>query len=156
EDRTLLSTIQLTNGALAYAPDFGVVNTALTLSHNAATHRYTFVDTAEVIVLLGNFISPTGNLSHTVSFGDGNISSIAVNLVGNHSNTVNIEQTLAAAPVTVHLGNGHDTVNVSPSAQNLNTIQGAIAIHGGLGNDRLNVYDNSNGAAQTFSLGAGS
>jgi hypothetical protein len=152
EDRTLLSTITLTNGALVYLPSTGSLHD-LTISD--ATHRYTFVDTAENITLVGSFISPSGNGTHAVSFGDGNISSIALN-TGNQDFHVNVEQTLAIAPLTVNLGSGFDQVFVSPTARNLNSIQGAITIHGGLGTDYLTVNDQSNAAAQTFSIGAGS
>src|SRR5262249_14258462 len=79
EDRTLLSTLTLTNGALVYSPNTFVAN-SLSMSHNLATHRYTFVDTAEDITLVGTFSSPSGDFTHTVSFGDGNINSITVNM----------------------------------------------------------------------------
>jgi hypothetical protein len=154
EERTLLSTLTLTGSALVYAPST-FVNNALTISDNPATHRYTFIDTAEDITLVGNFSGPSGDFTHTVSFGDGNISFITVNMF-NQDFTVGIEQTLANVPVTVNLGNGNDTVDVSPSARNLNNIQGTIAVHGGLGNDSVYVYDQSNAAAQTFSMVAGS
>jgi hypothetical protein len=158
EDRNLLSTLSLglyTAGALVYTPDTSVTNT-LSISDNPATHRYTIVDTNENITLFyGPFINPTGGFTHTVSFGDGNITSIAVN-TGNQNFTVNIEQSLSGAPVTVNLGNGTDAVNVSPAAHNLDNIQGAINVHPGTGTDSLNVYDQSNTFGQTFSLGASS
>ena len=158
EDRTLLSTLSLglyTTGALVYTPDTSVANT-LTISDNPATHRYTIVDTSENITLFyGPFINPTGGFTHTVSFGDGNITSIAVN-TGNQNFTVNIEQSLSGAPVTVNLGSGTDAVNVSPTAKNLDNIQGAITVQAGAGTDSLNVNDQSIAVTQTFSLGASS
>jgi hypothetical protein len=154
EQRTLLSTLTLTNGALVYAPTTSIANT-VTMSHSAATHRYTFVDTTEAISLLGGFISPSGDDTHTVSFGDGNITSIAVN-TGNQDFHVNIEQTLAVAPVTVNLGNGTDVVNISPSASDLGSIQGAIAIHGAQGTAGLGVFDAAIANDENFSIGAGS
>jgi hypothetical protein len=153
EARTLLSTLTLSGGALVYVPSTSANNT-LTISDNPATHRYTFVDTAEVITLVGSFTNPSGNLTHTVSFGDGNIISIAVNM-GNQSFNVNIEQTLAGAPVTVNMGAGTDTVNVSPVAHNLDNIRGPITLHAGVGIDSLNVYDNSNPHDQAYTLDAG-
>src|SRR6516162_3398369 len=112
EDRNLLSTLTLSGGALVYAPSTNL-NNNLIISHDAATHRYTFVDANEYFALLGVFINPSGEGTHTVSFGDGNISSIAVN-TGDQDFTVNIEQTLANAPVAVNFGAGSDVVNVSP------------------------------------------
>jgi hypothetical protein len=157
EDRTLLSTLTLLfNGNVVYAPATSVAN-ALSLSYNAATQRYTVVDTNENITLTnsGAFINPSGNGTHTVSFWYGNISWFTVNM-GNQNFTVNIEQTVSGRPVYVNLGGGTDAVNISPAAHNLDNIQGAINVQGGIGIDSLNVYDQSNAAAQTFSLGASS
>jgi len=42
KDRTLLSTLTLTNGALLYATSTSAATNSLTMSDNAATHRYTF------------------------------------------------------------------------------------------------------------------
>jgi hypothetical protein len=152
EDRNLLSTLTLSGGALIYAPSSGFNNT-LTISDNPATHRYTFVDATENIALGGSFISPSGNHTHTASFGDGNIGSITVNMF-NQEFVVNIENTLVSVPLTVNLGNGADTVDVSPTAHNLNNIGGLITVHTGLGTDSLNVFDQSNGANQDFTLAA--
>jgi hypothetical protein len=153
EDRTLLSTLTLmTNGSLVYRPSTSVAN-SLTMYHNAATHRYTFLDAAENITLTGNFINPLGNGNYTVSFGDGNIHFITVNMP-NQNFTVNIEQTLANAPVTVNELNVNNVVNISPIAKNLNNIQGTVYVYGGqVGTiHSINVYDSSNTAAQTFSM----
>src|SRR5262245_53098498 len=148
EDRTLLSTLTLGGGALVYTPSTSAGN-ILSIYDNATTHRYTFVDSNEYITLVGSFISPAGGGTHTVSFGDGNISSIVVN-TGNQDFTVEINQTLASAPVTVNLGNGNDNVAVSPATANLNGIQGAITVHTGGGTDTLTVDDEFNTDAQTY------
>jgi hypothetical protein len=129
EDRTLLSTVALVSDGVSYAPSTSVAN-SVTLSHNSATHRYTFVDTAETISLVesfGNFISPSGNGTHTVSFGDGNIPGFSVS-TGNQNFMVNIEGTVAYSQNFVHLGTGIDTVNISPAAHNLNNILGQVTI----------------------------
>jgi hypothetical protein len=154
EGRTLLSTLTLmANGSLVYAQLTAAPNT-LTVSDNPATHRYTFADAAENITLVGSFSNPSGNFTHAASFGDGNIHFITVNMTSPDF-TVNIEQTLAIAPVTVNELAGGSIVNISPSARNLNNIQGPIYIYGGeQGFPAMNVYDNSNTAAQTFSLSA--
>jgi acrosin len=154
EERALPSVLSLSNGALTYTPSTSFAN-SLSISDDSATHRYTFVDTAENISLVGNFLNPSGNFSHSVSFGDGNITSIAVNTF-NQDFTVNIEQTLAFVPVTVYLGNGTDTVSVSPVAHNLTNIQGAINVHLGLGTDSLNVDDQSSSGSQTFTMDSSS
>jgi hypothetical protein len=151
EDRTLLSTLALVSDGVSYTPSTTVAN-SVTLSHNPATHRYTFVDTAETISLVGSFISPSGNGTHTVSFGDGNIPAISIYAHGQNF-TVNIEDTVAGVTVGVDLGNGTDTVNVSPAAHNLNNIQGQIhLVSSSVALLSLNVYDQSNTAAQTFNI----
>jgi hypothetical protein len=156
EDRTLLSTLQLSGGVLTYTPSANVAN-SLTMYDNASTHRYTFLDAYENITLTGNFINPLGSGNHTVSFGDGNIHAITIYVPNAHF-TVNTEQTLAVAPVTVLVNNASDVVNISPIAHNLSNIQGAINVYGGFNSisDSLNVYDQSSTAAQTFSMGTNS
>jgi hypothetical protein len=149
EDRTLLSYLFLSGGALSYGQS-GNVSTTLTMSHDSAAHRYVFNDTTETIAAQGNFINLSGNGTHTVSFGDGNINNMHVN-TAYQAVTVNIEDTLA--PVFVELRGNYDVVNVSPVAHNLNNIQGAIQVYSDYAsNDAFNVYDQSNAAAQTFSL----
>src|SRR5262249_52339946 len=46
------------------------------------------------------------------------------------NDTVNIEDTAAGVPVTVNLGDGTDSVNLSPAAQDLNAIQGNVIVNG--------------------------
>ena len=152
--RTLPSTLTLSGGALVYAPSTNTANT-VTIYDNAATHRYTFIDEAEYVTLVGIFTNPSGEGTHTVSFGDGSISSIAVN-TSNQNFIVEINQTLATAPVTVNLGSGNDTVAVSPTAKNLDNIQGAITVYSGAGTAALTVEDESNTAGQSYTLGPGS
>jgi hypothetical protein len=155
EDRTLLSTLVLSGGVLTYRQSANV-SSVLLISDDSTAHRYVFTDTAETIAIQGTFINPSGNGTHTVSFGDSNINSIGVDALNANYFTVNIEQSLSGAPVTINLGNGTDTVNISQTAQNLDNIKGGINVQAGTGIDSLNVYDQSNPNAQTFSLGASS
>jgi hypothetical protein len=152
EERTLLSTLTLTNGALVYAPSINIF-TALTISADQAAQRYTFADTAEAITLVGNFINPSGSHTHSVSFGAGNITSITVNDMPNKDMNVVINQTLASAAVTLNLSNGHDQVSVSYAARNLDTIHGPINVHAG-SRAFLDIRDDFNMAGQTFTMGA--
>src|SRR5439155_4018444 len=59
------------------------------------------------------------------------------------NDTVNIEDTAAGVPVTLNLGDGTDAVNLSPTARNLNAIQGNLIINGQVGTT-LTCYDQSN------------
>jgi hypothetical protein len=69
------------------------------------------------------------------------------------NDTVNIEDTAAAVPVTVNLGDGSDTVNVSTAARNLNAIQGNVIVNGQAGTVLI-CNDQSNSAAQTYTITA--
>jgi hypothetical protein len=75
---------------------------------------------------------------------------------GNGNDTVNIENVVVPATVTVNLGCGADVVNISPTAQDLNTIQGNVTILSGAGVDTLTVNDQSNASGQIFNMAAGS
>jgi len=89
---------------LVYKPSTGATNT-LTILDNPATHRFTFVDAAEAVTLVGNFINPAGNGTHTVGFGDGNTCGAVVD-VSDQNFTVNVEQTVSGKSIGVNLG--HD------------------------------------------------
>jgi hypothetical protein len=71
---------------------------------------------------------------------------------GSGNNTYNIEGTAPATTLTVQGGSGNDICNISPTAQNLDNIQGNVAIDGGLGANALRVYDGNNGKAVTYSV----
>jgi hypothetical protein len=71
---------------------------------------------------------------------------------GDADDTIDVERTSAAIPVTLYLGTGTDTVDLSPSAHLLQNIQGGLNISGGLGTDVLNVNDQANTAATTYSM----
>jgi autotransporter-associated beta strand protein len=61
--------------------------------------------------------------------------------VQNTDNTINIEDSVAGAPVTINLGFGSNTVNISPFAQTLDNIQANVAINPGAGSVALNIDD---------------
>jgi hypothetical protein len=73
---------------------------------------------------------------------------------GNGNDIVNIEDTLSGQPLTVNLGNGIDAVNVSPFANNLDHIQGTVAVNGGNGLDTLNINDQNKASNLTYTLDA--
>ena len=53
------------------------------------------------------------------------------------NDTINLEDIPPGIPLTVNLGDGSDTVNLSPTAQQLSTLAGTVTINGGSGNDTL-------------------
>jgi hypothetical protein len=68
------------------------------------------------------------------------------------NDTINIEGTPAGVPVTVNLGDGSDTVNLSPVAQNLINLGGPVTINGGTGADTLNLFDEGTSSAQNYTV----
>jgi hypothetical protein len=69
--------------------------------------------------------------------------------------TINIEAVQDGTPITVNLGNPNDTVNLSPTAQNLDTIQAPITIHGAMAGT-LNVDDQNAASGDFYTLTANS
>ena len=77
----------------------------------------------------------------------------SVNLEGgNANNTYNIVSTAYKTPMTIFGGAGNDTFNVSPTAKNLSNIQGALTVWGLGGSNSLNVYDQNDTGAATYSV----
>jgi hypothetical protein len=68
------------------------------------------------------------------------------------NDTVNIEDTPAGVPVTVNLGDGADTVNLSPAAKDLSTLASTVTVNGGSGSDTLNLFDNGMSSNQNYTL----
>lgn len=71
---------------------------------------------------------------------------------GTGNDVYNVDGTLAGVATTINGGPAKDTFNLSPTDQNLNSIQGAITIKGGGGGDALNVDDQANNAAVTYTM----
>ena len=71
---------------------------------------------------------------------------------GSANDTYNIESTSASTPVTIEAGTGNDTFNISPAAKNLDNIRGDVAISGGFGTNTLNLFDENNAKAVTYSV----
>jgi hypothetical protein len=72
------------------------------------------------------------------------------------NNVINVEATSPIGSLNVFEANSGATVNVSPAAQNLDNIQGAVFFNshqGGL--DFLTINDQNNAAAQTYTMTAG-
>ena len=70
------------------------------------------------------------------------------------NDTVNVVNDMGF-PVTVNEGNGTDVVNISPTSNNLDYIQGYVNVIGGSGFDTLNVNDLGDphtGSANTYTM----
>ncbi len=71
---------------------------------------------------------------------------------GSRAVTFNVESTNAATPVTINEGLGQNTVNLSPTARNLATVQGRLTVSGNSHMDRLQLFDQNNTAVRSFSV----
>lgn len=133
---------------------------AVTCSVNAASQQLQAIgDNANGnTVLLDHSGANTlcgSSASSLQSFADANFSSVLIRPGNGNNDVVNLERTIAARPVTVELGSGTSTVNLSPTTQNLDTLQGAVTVTSGGGTDTLNVNDQANHAdQQTYTLTA--
>jgi hypothetical protein len=84
-------------------------------------------------------------------FDPSQVTAITINtLTGDDS--VNIEGTVAGVPVTVNLGSGSGTVNLSPTSQQLSNLAGAVTINGGSGADTLNLFDQGSNPERNYTL----
>jgi hypothetical protein len=68
---------------------------------------------------------------------------------GSHGNTFNIEATQAGTTATVNTGSGANTINLSPTAHNLNNLAGLVNINGQGSNNTLDAYDQATTFAQS-------
>ncbi len=68
------------------------------------------------------------------------------------SSSVNVHSTAAGVTTTVHGGPNDDVITVDDGNHTLNGIQGRLLLHGGGGNDQVNLHDYSNIVAQTYTL----
>ncbi|HWE37329.1 MAG TPA: calcium-binding protein [Isosphaeraceae bacterium] len=75
---------------------------------------------------------------------------------GSASDTYNIESTASGTTTTIEGGAGNDTFNVTPTSKNLANIQGPLNLYGLGGTDTVNLHDESNAAATTYSVGSSS
>jgi hypothetical protein len=97
----------------------------------------------------------TVNLNGTsTQYSPGTVTSI--NYYGGAGNdSFDLEQTPAGVPVTLYLGSGNDIVNFGASAHTLGGLGADVNVVGGQGTDTVNVYDQANGGATTYTLDGG-
>lgn len=87
----------------------------------------------------------------SVPFDPGWIKEIVIN-TGNGNELINIEKTFSSGPVILNLGAGTNTIHVSPTAQNLNNVAGAVTINGGAGSTTLLVHDQGTSSNAMYTL----
>ena len=137
ENRLLLSLTLTGSGMLTIAGDpFGTPN------NDSITLRTNPSDSTKAEVVLNGITYDSDDNGQALTWASIN----AVNITGGLGNdTINIENTVKNAPVIVSLGSGTDAVNISPVAENLANIKGAITIEGTSTGSQTTVND-QNGA----------
>jgi len=92
-----------------------------------------------------------GSGANTYSItGTGGLNETKLN-TGGGNDIVNLEHTTRDLVISEQ-GSGNDTVNVSPAARLLNTIQGAVGIEGNAGHDVLIVNDQNDNVGLTYTF----
>jgi hypothetical protein len=72
------------------------------------------------------------------------LQSLVVNTSTYNTAVVNVESTAAGTATTINTGSGDNTVNLSPTARDLTTLAGSLAINFGTSvHNVLNLYDNA-------------
>jgi Ca2+-binding RTX toxin-like protein len=87
-----------------------------------------------------------------------NYSATEVVVLDGGSGNVNydIESTLATVTTTINGDTGADAFNISPVAQFLDNIDGAVTVNGGAGADTLTLHDENDSFSDTFTVTAAS
>jgi Ca2+-binding RTX toxin-like protein len=146
EDRLVLSTLQIVNGALTYTAGAGVAND-LTVSLVGAS--YTFTDTAETITAT----NLAGNGTNTVTVPASLVTSMTLNM-GDQADKVHILSTVNA--ITVNGGSDNDEVFVGSAANSLDPIQAQVTVNGQDGSDTVVFNDQGTVASKTFVVNSNS
>src|SRR5262249_21417554 len=129
--------VNVNNGTLFVSGDQGgTVNDTITLSTSGSDQ---IININGQVIVLPSFDFPDG---------------IVVSTKGGTTNTLNVEGTLA--PLTINLGSGTDTVNITPTSRNLENIHGNVLVHGGSGFDTLNLNDQNFSDIEVYELTSGS
>src|SRR5262249_33431476 len=69
------------------------------------------------------------------------------------NDTINIENSAAGVPLIINLGDGSDSVNLSPTVATMTPIQGNVPING-QGGTAATWNDQNNSAGQTYTITA--
>src|SRR5262249_37171319 len=88
-------------------------------------------------------------------FDQGVIRNVIINTGAGSTNVV-IEKSLPGSPVTINCGTGTDTINITPTSQDLHSLGSDIQVTGGPGTHSLFIHDemDSDGANLPYAIGA--
>src|SRR5262249_32895428 len=118
---------------------------SLTVNGQGGTDALNILDTVDPYPDSYTITSSTVTRTASATLTYGTMESLVVN-GGNARVTYNVQSTAFGTPLTIAAGIGNDTFNIRPSAPvvnapSLDTLQGAVTIHGNGGTDVVNVND---------------
>jgi hypothetical protein len=149
---------------------FRVTNRVLTVSGDQRSSPDDIITVAakgsnEVVTLNGEqIVLPLSELDRVVvKSGSGtdsikilstsDLRSVPVSVApGTGNDTIDVEAVEIISPVDIKLGGGTDTVNLSPTLRNIDTIEGKVSVTGGSGFDSLNLFDQDRPSSQAYSV----
>jgi len=145
-------TINIVDGPVVLANQTFQIN-----SGNATT--FTTVNVANRTTLTVNGQNGADTITFNLGVAGAALTTIALNGEDssntgddNAADTITIESTRLGTATSVTGGGGNDIVNVTPTSQSLDSIQGSISLNGNTGNDTLNLYDQSTGGNITYTI----
>jgi hypothetical protein len=96
---------------------------------------------------IGPFTDLVGTFSTTA------FSQVVVSEGSGSHDTINLENSLANKPVTIWLGSGNDTVNLSPLARTLDSLQGNVIVNGsGGGTKTIHEFDQNDPYSDIYTI----
>ncbi len=87
----------------------------------------------------------------SVTFSYGTMESITLR-TGSGAESVDVEGLGSSSPLTIHLGDGDDQVDVSPTDQNLDGLSALLTVYGEAGVDEATLFDNMSDSVHTYAI----
>jgi hypothetical protein len=89
----------------------------------------------------------------TLQYVAAEVSSLTIN-GGSHGNLYNVQNVPSGVTTILHTGSGNDTINVGNAANTLDGILGPLTVDGQAGFDTLNINDQGEGTAHSYTITA--
>ncbi len=96
-------------------------------------------------------IAPSAGLSFGGLTYDADVELLAL-WAGDGDDLVDVESTSASALTVLDLQDGDDTVNLAPTAQDLDLLPGAVEVYGGAGFDTVNLRDDNQPRSDWYTI----
>ena len=134
------------------------IDSSVTIDCGTGTDRVLFDDSLNDLVDDTYTINITGS-NHTFARGGMPTATMIgveqIEALGSSGfETYNINRLQAVTDVTIRGGSGNDTINLSPTFNDLDTVAGDVFVFGELGTDTINLFDTAAGNS-SFTLGNG-